>query len=103
MTAPLSTLQAAARAAGEILVAAFASLDSLHVRNKGPADFVSEADLDAEQVIRKILEDAVPDAAWRGEESEPSKGASAAGLITGMNPAQNIRPHRQLRIVKSEL
>jgi myo-inositol-1(or 4)-monophosphatase len=58
------------------LLAAFAALDSLHVRAKGPADFVSEADLDAEAAIRSVLTAALPDASWRGEESGYAEGSS---------------------------
>src|SRR5690606_37250120 len=72
----LAVLQRAARVGGEILVAAFAALDSLHVRAKGPADYVSEADLDAEAAIRSMLMAAIPDAAWRGEESGYALGSS---------------------------
>lgn len=77
----LETLEAAARAGGRVLVDAFPSTsrpaDSLHVRAKGPADYVSEADLAAESAIRAVLMAALPDAAWRGEESEYSEGRSS--------------------------
>lgn len=77
----LAILEAAARAGGRVLVDAFpstsGSVDSLHVRAKGPADYVSEADLGAETAIRAVLMAALPDAAWRGEESEYSEGSSS--------------------------
>lgn len=76
MSDQLDILQRAARAGGDVLLAAFAALDSLHVRSKGPSDFVSEADLDAEAAIRSVLTAALPDAAWRGEESDYARGSS---------------------------
>lgn len=77
MTDLLAIVQRAARAGGDVLLAAFAALDSLHIRAKGPADFVSEADLDAEAAIRSVLAAAIPDASWRGEESGYAEGSSA--------------------------
>ena len=75
----LEFLEAAARAGGRVLVDAFsgASRDALHVRAKGPSDFVSEADLGSESAIRAILMAAQPDAAWRGEETGFSEGRSS--------------------------
>jgi myo-inositol-1(or 4)-monophosphatase len=73
----LANLEAAARAGGRVLVDAFNSLDSLHVRTKGPSDFVSEADVGSESAIRAVLMAALPDAAWRGEESGFSEGRSS--------------------------
>jgi myo-inositol-1(or 4)-monophosphatase len=76
VTEALAILERAARAGGEVLVAAFAALDSLHIRAKGPADYVSEADLEAESAIRNVLTAAIPDASWRGEESGYAEGSS---------------------------
>jgi myo-inositol-1(or 4)-monophosphatase len=76
VTEALAILERAALAGGEVLVAAFATLDSLHVRAKGPADYVSEADLEAESAIRAVLAAAIPDASWRGEESGYTEGSS---------------------------
>jgi myo-inositol-1(or 4)-monophosphatase len=78
VTELLATLDQAARAGAAVLRDAFAALDRLDVRNKGPADFVSQADLDAEAAIRAVLTAALPDAAWRGEESEYVAGRSSA-------------------------
>jgi myo-inositol-1(or 4)-monophosphatase len=69
VTELLAILDQAARAGGARLLDAFAALDRLEVRSKGPADFVSQADVDAEAAIRAVLCAALPDAAWRGEES----------------------------------
>jgi myo-inositol-1(or 4)-monophosphatase len=77
----LEALEAAARAGGRVLVDAFSSLDSLHVRSKGPSDFVSEADLASEMAIRAVLMAALPDAAWRGEETGFSEGSSTHEFV----------------------
>jgi myo-inositol-1(or 4)-monophosphatase len=77
----LEALEAAARAGGRVLVDAFSSLDSLHVRSKGPSDFVSEADLASENAIRAVLMAALPDAAWRGEETGFSEGSSTHEFV----------------------
>ncbi|HLT40515.1 MAG TPA: inositol monophosphatase family protein [Enhygromyxa sp.] len=79
MNEALALIQRAARAGGQILVAAFAALDSLHIRAKGPADYVSEADLDAEAAIRSMLTAALPDVAWRGEESGYAEASGPPG------------------------
>lgn len=73
----LHTLEAAARAGGRVLVDAFSRVtnrDALHVRAKGPADYVSDADLGSESAIRSVLMAAHPDAAWRGEETGYHEG-----------------------------
>jgi myo-inositol-1(or 4)-monophosphatase len=77
----LEALEAAARAGGRVLVDAFSSLGSLHVRSKGPSDFVSEADLASENAIRAVLMAALPDAAWRGEETGFSEGSSTHEFV----------------------
>lgn len=76
MTPELITIEAAARAGGRVLVEAFSKLDELHIQAKGPADYVSEADLEAEHAIRAVLEAADPHAGYRGEETDYSEGSS---------------------------
>jgi myo-inositol-1(or 4)-monophosphatase len=72
----LDVMETAARAGARVLVDAFGALARLEIQSKGPADFVSEADLGAERAIREVLEAAYPEAAWRGEESGYSAGSS---------------------------
>ena len=72
----LALLEHAARAGGSVLTSAYAALDRLEIRSKGPADFVSQADVEAEAAIHAILTSALPDAAWRGEESGYVAGRS---------------------------
>src|SRR5690554_162361 len=76
MRRELIMIEAAARAGGRVLVEAFANLDALHVKTKGPADYVSEADFEAEQAIRSVLDAGFPDASFRGEETGYSEGSS---------------------------
>ncbi|WP_052556857.1 inositol monophosphatase family protein [Enhygromyxa salina] len=73
----LGVIEEAARAGGDVLVKYFHARDPLEVTSKGPADFVSRADLEAEAAIRAVLLGAYPDAAYRGEESEYHQGTSA--------------------------
>lgn len=77
----LANLERAARAGGRVLVDAFAALDQLHVRAKGPADFVSEADLAAEAAIRAVLDELDPEAGWHGEETGVHAGSSGREYI----------------------
>ena len=72
----LAVIEAAARAGGQVLTTYFRSLDQLEVQSKGPADFVSQADIEAEAAIRAVLLGAYPNAAYRGEESDYQKGSS---------------------------
>ncbi len=75
----LTMRDAAARAAAFIAERA-ATRATLTWEHKGPADFVSEVDLGAEQRVRDVLLGAYPDAAFLGEESYDP----AAGLGPGL-------------------
>lgn len=65
----------AARRAGRSLLRDFGEVENLQVSSKGPGDFVSRADLRAEQIVREELTGARPNYGWVGEESEPVAGA----------------------------
>lgn len=66
---PLSTIAVrAARAAGDFLLRTGERLHELRVERKGPNDFVSEADREAERRIVEIIRRAYPDHAILGEE-----------------------------------
>lgn len=66
----------AARKAARGLVRDFGEVEQLQVSSKGPGDFVSRADLKAEQVLKEELLEARPNYGWLGEESEAEiKGA----------------------------
>jgi myo-inositol-1(or 4)-monophosphatase len=65
----------AARKAGRSLLRDFGEVEQLQVSSKGPGDFVSRADLKAEELIRGELTEARPNYGWLGEESTEVKGA----------------------------
>lgn len=73
----MAVIEAAARAGGVVLTKYFRALDQLDVQSKGPADFVSQADIEAEAEIRAVLLAAYPDATYRGEETDDQQGTSA--------------------------
>jgi myo-inositol-1(or 4)-monophosphatase len=64
----------AARRAGAGLMNRFRSRDDLHVSLKGPADFVSVADLESEQTLRSMLLGAYGAFGFFTEESAPTAG-----------------------------
>ena len=66
---PLTTIAVrAARAAGDFLLRTGERLHELRIEMKGPNDFVSEADREAERRIVEIIRRAYPDHAILGEE-----------------------------------
>ncbi len=65
----------AARKAARSLLRDFGEVENLQVSSKGPGDFVSRADIKAEQLIREELTEARPNYGWLGEESVEAKGA----------------------------
>ena len=58
-----------ARAAGQLALDYFRNRDRLTVEMKGPSDYVSHADRDVENVIRRELNAAFPDDLFLGEET----------------------------------
>jgi len=57
-----------ARRAGDIILRGLNNLDTLHIQEKSPKDYVSEIDQQAERVIVETLLGAYPDHAVLGEE-----------------------------------
>ena len=73
MPDPFEVCETAARAGGRVLldwVGRFA------VSTKGPRDFVTEADLAAQNEIRRIVLDAFPEHGFQGEESIPGQATA---------------------------
>jgi len=66
----------AARKAARSLLRDFNEVEHLQVSKKGPADFVSAADIKAESIIRESLAKSRPDYGFIGEESGETKGAN---------------------------
>ncbi len=71
----LSTSEKAARVAGDVLRQWRGRFD---VREKGPADLVTDADLAAQEAIRDVVLSAFPDHEFLGEESDLDKEKPAS-------------------------
>ena len=72
--AVLADMVAVAREAGVLTLRHFARFRELEIGIKGPADFVSDADRESEQLIRKYLFARYPDWSFTGEEFPPVDG-----------------------------
>ncbi len=71
----LAEMVAVARDAGALTLGHFKRFRDLEIGIKGPADFVSDADKESEQLIRKRLFARWPDWSFTGEEFPPVDGA----------------------------
>ncbi|MFV0360612.1 inositol monophosphatase family protein [Tropicimonas sp.] len=78
-SANLNVMVKAARRAGRSLVKDFREVENLQVAVKGPGDFVTRADLAAENIIREELTNARPSYGWLGEET---------GEVAGKDPTR---------------
>ena len=74
-TANLNVMVKAARSAARGLIRDFGEVENLQVSVKGVSDFVSNADVKAEEIIRAELTYARPAYGWLGEESKEVIGA----------------------------
>ncbi|WP_208347669.1 inositol monophosphatase family protein [Pseudaestuariivita rosea] len=73
-SANLNVMIKTARMAGRALAKDFREVENLQVSMKGPGDFVSRADTNAEKIIREELMTARPTYGWLGEESDAVEG-----------------------------
>jgi len=73
-SANLNIMIKAARVAGRSLSKDFREVENLQVSMKGAGDFVSRADLAAEQIIKTELMEARPNYGWCAEESKEEEG-----------------------------
>ncbi len=73
-SANLNLMIKAARKAGRSLVKDFREVENLQVSAKGPGDFVSKADRDAERIIKDELMGGRPTYGWLGEETGETPG-----------------------------
>lgn len=73
-SANLNLMIKAARKAGRSLVKDFREVENLQVSSKGPGDFVSRADREAERIIKEDLMEARPNYGWLGEETGATEG-----------------------------
>lgn len=74
-SANLNLMIKAARKAGRSLVKDFREVENLQVSTKGPGDFVSRADREAERMIKEELLGGRPTYGWIGEETGATAGA----------------------------
>jgi len=77
--------------AGALAMSYFERVDSLKVKDKGPQDVVSEADVEVENLIRTRLEERFPTDAFFGEESGHGKVADAEGIWV-VDPIDGTQP-----------
>lgn len=73
-SANLNLMMKAARRAGRSLVKDFREVENLQVSMKGAGDFVSRADIAAEEIIKEDLLGARPTYGWLGEEGGGADG-----------------------------
>ncbi len=73
-SANLNVMIKAARKAGRALVKDFREVENLQVSSKGPGDFVTKADREAERTIKDELMGARPTYGWLGEETGEQDG-----------------------------
>jgi myo-inositol-1(or 4)-monophosphatase len=73
-SANLNIMLKAARKAGRSLVKDFREVENLQVSMKGAGDFVSKADLAAEEILKQELMGARPTYGWLGEEGGEEAG-----------------------------
>jgi len=79
------------RDAGTLASGYFHNLSSLTVKNKGPQDMVSEADLNTELLIKKRIYDAFPGDAFLGEETGVTDFAPGQGIWV-VDPIDGTQP-----------
>lgn len=75
LSANMNIMLKAARKAGRSLVKDFREVENLQVSMKGAGDFVSRADIAAEQIIKSELMNARPTYGWLAEEGGGEEGA----------------------------
>jgi myo-inositol-1(or 4)-monophosphatase len=78
-SAIINVMVGAAEKAARSLVHDFGEVEQLQVSKKGPADFVSNADLQAERIIKEELSKARPQYSFLMEESGVTGSAEAEG------------------------
>ncbi len=77
-SALINVMDRAACKAGRVLVRDFGEVENLQVSKKGPADFVTAADLRSESILRQELTRARPEFAFLGEEGGETRGVGGA-------------------------
>lgn len=83
----------------------FGDIAHLQVSKKGPADFVSKADLSAERTIKEVLEQAKPEAGFWGEESGADGDMDVRWIVDPLDGTTNFLhgiPHWAISIALEE-
>ena len=73
-SANLNLMIKAARKVGRSLVKDFREVENLQVSSKGPGDFVTKADREAERILKEELMEGRPNYGWLGEETGETAG-----------------------------
>jgi myo-inositol-1(or 4)-monophosphatase len=85
----LEAMEEAARTAGAFQLSEFRRRGPGWGDSKGDHDFVSFVDLESEKRIRLILREALPQAAFYGEETEQSRGTEATWVVDPLDGTTN--------------
>jgi myo-inositol-1(or 4)-monophosphatase len=91
-SANLNLMVKAARKAARSLVKDFREVENLQVSAKGPGDFVSKADREAERIIKAELRTGRPTYGWLGEESgaEPGEDPTRRWIVDPLDGTTNF-------------
>lgn len=91
-SANLNLMMKAARKAGRSLVKDFREVENLQVSAKGPGDFVSRADREAERIIKEELMGGRPTYGWLGEETgeEPGQDPTRRWIVDPLDGTTNF-------------
>jgi myo-inositol-1(or 4)-monophosphatase len=79
------------RRAGDHALNYFQSIDTLHIRTKGPQDMVSDADVQTELLIRDALKAEFPEDAFLGEETGREEIGRREGIWV-VDPIDGTQP-----------
>jgi myo-inositol-1(or 4)-monophosphatase len=90
-SANLNLMVKAARKAGRSLVKDFREVENLQVSAKGPGDFVTRADREAERIIKEELRGGRPTYGWLGEETgaEPGEDPTRRWIVDPLDGTTN--------------
>ncbi|MEP2531984.1 inositol monophosphatase family protein [Shimia sp.] len=90
-SANLNIMMKAARKAGRSLVKDFREVENLQVSMKGAGDFVSRADVAAEEILKEELLGARPTYGWLAEESDeiPGKDPTRRWIVDPLDGTTN--------------
>jgi len=102
-SANLNLMIKAARRAAKSLVKDFREVENLQVSSKGPGDFVSKADREAERLIKEELMGGRPTYGWLGEETgeEPGQDPTRRWIVDPLDGTTNFlhgMPHWAISI-----